>query len=195
MKIKYVPRCKDTGRAAELAEEPAGKPRDIKMKPCGCGSAACIRGKAVLTEEADAVNGGHGKDREKQFISFLRRFQEIERGIMEKSEKQVMIEKAVNLRQMCDYVVSCSYGDIVLIICMLRDYIRMLDETRADDLWYQSYYRKKFVDLSKRLAEQVGYDYDKAVEKCKKKQQKRESSSDIGEDGLAQLINRTQREK
>ncbi len=164
MKIKYVPRCEDTGRAAGLAEEPAGKTRDIKMKPCGCGSEACIRGKAVLPEEADAVNGGHGKDREKQLVSFLRCLQEIERGIMDKSEKQVMIEKAVNLRQMCDYVVSCSYGDIVLIICMLHDYIRMLDETRADDLWYQSYYRKKFVGLSNRLAEQVGYDYDKAVE-------------------------------
>lgn len=195
MKIKYVPRCEDTGRAAGLAEEPAGKTRDIKMKPCGCGSAACIRGKAVLPEEADAVNGGHGKDREKQLVFFLRRLQEIERGIMDKSEKQVMIEKAVNLRQMCDYVVSCSYGDIVLIICMLHDYIKMLDETRADDLWYQSYYRKKFADLSNRLAEQVGYDYDKAVEKCRQKQQKRESSSDIGEDGLAQLINRAQREK
>ena len=42
---------------------------------------------------------------------------------------------------MCDYVVSCSYYDVVLIICMLHDYINMLDEIKADDVFYQAYYR------------------------------------------------------
>ena len=60
-------------------------------------------------------------------------------------EKQVMIEKAINLRLMCDYVVSCSYGDIVLIICMLHDYVNMLDEIKADDIGYQAYYRGIFM--------------------------------------------------
>lgn len=106
------------------------------------------------------------------------------------NEKQIMIEKAINLRLMCDYVVSCSYGDIILIINMLHDYIRMLDEIKADDLWYQSYYRDKFVKIADRLSEQIGYDYEKAVEKCRKKQQKKESSSDIGEDGLALSVKR-----
>ena len=106
------------------------------------------------------------------------------------NEKQVMIEKAINLRLMCDYVVSCSYGDIVLIINMLHDYIKMLDEVKADDLWYQSYYREKFVKIADRLSEQIGYDYDKAVEKCKKKQRKMEDNSDIGEDGLTQFVKR-----
>ncbi|MDE7313566.1 MAG: hypothetical protein K2N87_18415 [Eubacterium sp.] len=105
-------------------------------------------------------------------------------------EKQVMIEKAINLKLMCDYVVSCSYGDIVLIICMLHDYVKMLDELRSDDIQYQAYYRKKFMEMADRLAVQIGYDYDEAVEKCRKKQQKQESNSDIGEDGLSQLIRR-----
>lgn len=105
-------------------------------------------------------------------------------------EKQVMIEKAINLKLMCDYVVSCSYGDIVLIICMLHDYMKMLDELRSDDILYQAYYRKKFMEMADRLAVQIGYDYDEAVEKCRKKQQRQESNSDIGEDGLSQLIRR-----
>ena len=66
----------------------------------------------------------------------------------------------------------------------------MLDEIKADDLWYQSYYRDKFVKIADRLSEQIGYDYEKAVEKCRKKQQKKESSSDIGEDGLALSVKR-----
>ena len=39
--------------------------------------------------------------------------------------------------------------------------------------------------MADRLSEQLGYDYDKAVEKCMKKQQKKDSSSDIGGDAMA----------
>ena len=34
---------------------------------------------------------------------------EVEKEMSREEEKQVMIEKAINLRLMCDYVVSCSY--------------------------------------------------------------------------------------
>ena len=78
-----------------------------------------------------------------------------------------------------------AYGDVVLIICMLHDYVKRLDELRADDIVYQAYYREKFMKMADRLSEQIGYDYDKAVEKCMKKQQKKESSSDIGGDAMA----------
>ena len=123
---------------------------------------------------------------EKDKMWFLFQFlHEVEESISPKAEKQVMIEKAINLRLLCDYVVSCSYGDVVLIICMLHDYIKRLDELRADDIVYQAYYREKFMKMADRLSEQIGYDYDKAVEKCMKKQQKKESSSDIGGDAMA----------
>lgn len=121
------------------------------------------------------------------FFQFL---QEVEKGMSKEEEKQVMIEKAKNMRLLCDYAVSCSYGDIVLIICMLHDYVKMLDELRADDIQYQAYYRKKFMKIADRLAAQIGYDYDEAVEKCKKKHLKQEKDSDVGEDGLSQLIRR-----
>lgn len=120
-------------------------------------------------------------------FGFLR---EIEEGMSKDEMKTVMIEKAVNLKLLCDYVVSCSYGDIVLIICMLHDYVNMLDEIKGDDIQYQAYYRKKFTAMADRLAEQIEYDYDAALEKCRKKQEKEERNSDIGEDAMVLAVKR-----
>lgn len=109
-------------------------------------------------------------------------------------EKQVMIEKAINLKLMCDYVVSCSYGDIVLIICMLRDYVKMLDDVRSDIQW-EVYYREKFIEIAERLSGQIEYDYDVALEKCRKKLGQKESSSDVGEEAMALAVKRTKGEE
>lgn len=121
------------------------------------------------------------------FFSFLN---EVEKSIEPEQDKKVMIEKAINLKLMCDYVVSCSYGDVVLIICMLHDYVKMLDEARGDDIQYQAYYRVKFLKMADRLAEQIGYDYDLALKKCKKKQLKQTLDSDIGEEAMALTVKR-----
>lgn len=125
-----------------------------------------------------------------QQMDILSLLNEVEKGISKEENKRIMIEKAINLRLMCDYVVSCSYGDIVLIICMLHDYVKRLDEVREEDILYQAYYRDKFIKIADKLAEQIEYDYERAVEKCRKKQLKEERNSDIGEDGLTQLIKR-----
>ena len=88
----------------------------------------------------------------KERLWFLFQFlHEVEKKMSREKEKQVMIEKAINIRLMCDYVVSCSYGDVVLIICMLHDYINMMDDTRADDIMYQAYYRGVFMKMADRL--------------------------------------------
>lgn len=120
------------------------------------------------------------------FFEFL---QEVEASISKEEQKQVMIEKAINLRLLCDYVVSCSYGDIVLIICMLHDYIRMADGIR-DDIQWKAYYRGRFQKMADRFSEQIEYDYDAAVEKCRKKQKKAEGNSDVGEDALVMAMKR-----
>lgn len=121
---------------------------------------------------------------------FLFQFmREVEEGMTKDEMKQVMIEKAINLKLFCDYVVSCSYGDIVLIICMLHDYVKMLDGIR-DDIQWKSYYRNKFVEMADRLAEQIEYDYDAAVERCRKKQEKEERDSDIGEEAMTLMVKR-----
>lgn len=125
----------------------------------------------------------------KEHLWFLFQFlHEVEKNMSREEEKQVMIEKAINLRLLCDYVVSCSYGDIVLIICMLHDYIRMLDKIRPDDINYQVYYRKKFIEIANRLEEQIEYDYEKQLEKCQKKITAREKNNDIGEEAMALAV-------
>ena len=127
----------------------------------------------------------------KERLWFLFQFlQEVEKELSKEEEKQVMIQKAINLRLMCDYVVSCSYGDVVLIICMLHDYVKMLDEVKADDIQYQAYYRGVFMKMADRLAEQIEYDYEKQLEKCQKKMMKKEKDSDIGEDSFVLAVKR-----
>lgn len=126
------------------------------------------------------------------FFSFL---DEVEKIIEPEQDKLVMIEKAINLKLMCDYVVSCSYGDVVLIICMLRDYVKMLDEIKKDDIEYEVYYRDKFLKMANRLSEQIDYDYDQALEKCRKKQFKKEADSDIGEEAFALTVKRGNQKK
>lgn len=133
-------------------------------------------------------------DRQNQLWFFFQFLQEIEKELSKEEEKQVMIEKAINLKLMCDYVVSCSYGDIVLIICMLRDYVKMLDEVRSDIQW-EFYYRKKFIKMADRLSEQIEYDYDAALEKCRRKLGQKESSSGVGEEALALAVKHSKGKK
>ena len=106
-------------------------------------------------------------------------------------EKQVMIEKAVNLRLFCDYAVSCSYLDVVLIIHMLNHYIYLLDNTQDTILW-RAYYRRKFQDMQERLCMQIEYDYEEVVKKCKRKQERAQKALErekgYGEDGITQLV-------
>lgn len=124
-----------------------------------------------------------------QRLWFLFQFlNEVEEEMSKEEQKQVMIEKAINLKLMCDYVVSCSYLDIVLIICMLRDYVQMVDEIREDDIQWSAYYRNKFLKMADRLSEQIEYDYDAAKERCLAKQQKEETTGDIGEDAMALAV-------
>lgn len=125
----------------------------------------------------------------KERLWFLFQFlHEVEKKMSREKEKQVMIEKAINIRLMCDYVVSCSYGDVVLIICMLHDYINMMDDTRADDIMYQAYYRGVFMKMADRLAEQIEYDYESQLEKCRKKREAQGDYKDIGEDAMVLAV-------
>lgn len=113
---------------------------------------------------------------------------DVEEEMSKEKQKQVMIEKAINLKLMCDYVVSCSYLDIVLIICMLMDYVQMIDERRVDDIQWSAYYRGKFIKMADRFSEQIEYDYDAAKERCLKKIQKKENAKDIGEDAMTLAV-------
>lgn len=134
-------------------------------------------------------------DKKNQLLTFQQFLNEAGKEVKKEAEKQVMIEKAINLKLMCDYVVSCSYGDIVLIICMLHDYVKMLDEIRKDDINYEVYYRDRFLKIADKLSRQIEYDYDKAVEKCSKKLKKKQKSDDVGEDAMILAIKRGKEKK
>jgi len=141
------------------------------------------RHKWMISREDNEMEEREGR------LWFLFQFlHDVEEEMSKEEQKQVMIEKAINLKLMCDYVVSCSYLDIVLIICMLRDYVQMVDEIRANDIQWSAYYRDKFLKMADRLSEQIEYDYDAAKERCLTKQQKEVDAGDIGEDALALAV-------
>ena len=78
----------------------------------------------------------------------------------------------------------CSYGDVVLIISMLRDYVAGLDKVKSGEPGWEYYYKGKLMKIADRFSEQIGYDYDKALAKCLKKAEKETKESDIGGDAL-----------
>ena len=122
------------------------------------------------------------------FFFFL---DEMEKGIPEDlKDEPVRIKGAYNLKTSPakQYEVSMAYGDIVLVIAVLHDYLKKQGEkaTEEDILW-NAYYKGKFQKMADRLSEQIGYDYEKALAKCLKKQGK-ESNSDIGEDAMALAV-------
>lgn len=115
-------------------------------------------------------------------FSFL---DEVEKEIADDADKQVWIEKCINIKTLSDFTVSCSYGDMVLIICVLKDYLKLIAD-KEGPTW--DYYREKFSKMAYRLSAQIGYNYEKAYERCQKKMNGKSSNDDIGEDAMALAV-------
>lgn len=115
----------------------------------------------------------------------------------EAPDTDVKIDGAVNLkaRPISNYEVRLAYGDLTLIVAMIRDYIKGLDkmaedgDLRINKITYEAYYRGKFLGIADRISEQIEYDYDEALKRCLKKQAK-EDKSDIGEEAMALAVKR-----
>lgn len=118
-------------------------------------------------------------------------FEEI-KNLGGQAPKRCNITNVINLksRPISHHDVSLAYGDLVLIVAMLRDYVKALDEVKGEDITYRAYYRNKFMRIAQRIQEQIGYDYDKALEKCNKK----EKQSDVGEDAMLLMLKKQARE-
>ncbi len=97
------------------------------------------------------------------------------------NDREVNVVGAVNPKESMNEIdVKLSYGDLILIVSMLRDYVRGLDNIKQDDIQWQVYYRKKFLTIADEISEKLRYDYDETLEKCLKKRGK----NDIGEEAL-----------
>lgn len=113
-----------------------------------------------------------------------------EQSIKYDANKEVEVEHCINIKKLCDYKVSCSYGDIVFIICILKDYLKLIEE-KEGMMW--DYYKDKFSKLANKLSTQIEYDYEKQLEKCKKKMGTKTSDDDIGGEAMALAIKRGKR--
>lgn len=118
---------------------------------------------------------------------------EVDQDIIEEGNVPVEIEHCINIKTLSDYKVSCSYTDIVYVICILKDYLRLMDEWKKDGyIW--DYYRDRFTKLADRLSEQIEYDYDKQMKKYRQKRMK-DKSDDVGEDAMNLTVRRGKRQK
>ncbi len=110
-----------------------------------------------------------------------------EQSIKDEADKEVEVEHCINVKKMCDYKVSCSYGDIVFIICILKGYLK-LTKDKEGMMW--DYYREEFAKLANKLSIQIEYDYENQFEKCRKKMSKKVSDNDIGGEAMDLAIKR-----
>lgn len=93
-----------------------------------------------------------------------------------------------------DKELRTCYGDIYAIVNALRDYANMLDSVIPE--WGLTGYQAATYELhaarcrkiAGKYAAAIGYDYDKAMERCLKRRAKGDSGGDTGVDGLEALI-------
>lgn len=95
--------------------------------------------------------------------------------------------------------VETCYGDLIIMINALMDYASLLDgavkEWNLDGYHASSYkyHAERCRKISRHYAQAIGYDYEMALEKCRKKQEKHQES-DVGEDALAAAYHKGLRE-
>ena len=90
------------------------------------------------------------------------------------------------------------YGDILKTINALMDYTHMLELvceqwnlTGFHKATYE-YHVRKLREIAEKFQTAIGYDYAAAVEKCRKKQAKKQRVDDVGEDALTLTARRQQ---
>jgi len=87
--------------------------------------------------------------------------------------------------------IKTCYGDVCKIVNALRDYARMLRMV-CEEWELQGYHRAVYElhaeileNISKKFQAGIGYDYDKAVEKCRQRQDKGKRDDDVGGEAMA----------
>ena len=92
--------------------------------------------------------------------------------------------------------VQACYGDLYVIVNALQDYANLLESVISE--WNLTGYHAATYELhaarcrkiARKYAAAIDYDYDKAVERCKKRRAKGDRDSDTGMDGLEALVHK-----
>ena len=111
---------------------------------------------------------------------------------MEEFLKQELIFSYIDLDG--SHELKTCYGDILKTINALMDYTRML--RMVCDQWNlqgfhratYEYHADKLQEIARKFQAAIGYDYDAAVEKCRKKQERKQRQDDIGEDAMTLAV-------
>lgn len=93
-----------------------------------------------------------------------------------------------------DKKLHTCYGDLYVIVNALRDYANILD--RVIEEWSLTGYHAVTYELhaarcrkiAGKYATAIGYDYDKALERCERRRIKGDRGGDTGMDGLEALV-------
>ncbi|MBD5162897.1 MAG: hypothetical protein HDT14_12980 [Oscillibacter sp.] len=91
------------------------------------------------------------------------------------------------------------YGDLYVIVNALRDYANLLESVIPE--WGLTGFHAATYELhaarcrkiAGAYAAAIGYDYDKAVERCERRRAKGERDNDTGMDGLEAFIRKRER--
>lgn len=85
-------------------------------------------------------------------------------------------------------------GDLYVIINVLQDYANILDGV-IEEWGLTGYHAARYqlhAERCRKIAEKysaaIGYDYDKALERCQKRRSKTKKSDDVGIDGLEAFV-------
>ena len=115
-------------------------------------------------------------------------FEWLSEKVHEVPERPVEIKEVMNFTTMpiSDYEVKSIYTDIFMIINMIDDYIRLLEN--KDNLSVRTTYMiNRFKKISDSLTEQIGLDKEKMWKKVKIKEEQKE---EVGEDALTQIFSK-----
>lgn len=98
-----------------------------------------------------------------------------------------------------DHVFKTCYGDICKTVNALRDYsclLEMVCSTWKLEGFHQAkymYQAEKMREIADKFQAGIGYNYDKAMEKCRKKRGRQQRNSDVGGEAMAMAYLKAQR--
>lgn len=93
-----------------------------------------------------------------------------------------------------DIEISTCIGDIYKIINMLHDYAHLLSEAVSQwnlKGWQKAMYElhaEQSLKIADKYAAAIGYDYDKALETCRKRSSRKKQDDGVGEDALVHVV-------